>query len=121
MRLKECPNSPNCVSSQTDKQGHKVQAFSFVRDDAQVWSELERLLLSLSDVELVQKKEAYIHVTFTTPILRFVDDLELLLEKDKRLIHVRSASRVGYYDLGANRKRVEKLRQLFVSKGLIVS
>ena len=121
MRLKECPNSPNCVSSQTDKQSHKVQAFSYVRDEKQVWTELEKILLSLSNVDLVQKKDAYIHVTFTTPIMRFVDDFELLLEKDKKLIHVRSASRVGYYDLGANRKRVEKLRQLFLSKGLIVS
>lgn len=121
VRLKECPNSPNCVSSQTDKQSHKVQPFSYVKDIAPLWKEIEKLLLGISGVALVEKKHGYIHVTFTTPILRFVDDLELLLDAEKRLIHVRSASRVGYYDLGANAKRVEKLRQLFLSKGLIVS
>jgi uncharacterized protein (DUF1499 family) len=45
--------------------------------------------------------------------LRFVDDVEFLLVPAERVIHVRSASRVGYSDLGTNRKRVEALRAKF--------
>ena len=46
-------------------------------------------------------------------MFRFVDDLECRLDAENRVIHVRSASRVGYSDLGVNRKRVERLRARF--------
>jgi len=54
--------------------------------------------------------DSYLRVEFTTMIWRFVDDLELLADIDQAVIHVRSASRVGTWDLGANRRRVESLR-----------
>jgi uncharacterized protein (DUF1499 family) len=34
----------------------------------------------------------------------------VILDKDAGIIHIRSASRVGYGDFGVNRKRVEMLR-----------
>ena len=43
--------------------------------------------------------------------LGFIDDLECWLFEDEGVIHVRSASRVGYYDFGVNRRRVEALRR----------
>ncbi|CAB1059228.1 hypothetical protein D1BOALGB6SA_3986 [Olavius sp. associated proteobacterium Delta 1] len=46
-------------------------------------------------------------------IFQFVDDVELLFSDEKNLIHVKSASRIGYSDLGANRKRVERIRLAF--------
>ncbi|MCA8941395.1 MAG: DUF1499 domain-containing protein, partial [Planctomycetes bacterium] len=49
----------------------------------------------------------------TTAVWRFVDDLELLLDDERSVIDVRSASRVGEFDFGANRGRVETLRSLF--------
>ena len=52
-----------------------------------------------------------IHTVYTSSWLKFEDDLIFLFSKDGR-VDVKSASRVGYYDFGANRKRVEKLRQL---------
>jgi len=52
-------------------------------------------------------------VEFRSNVFRFVDDVEFLFDREKKLIHVRSASRVGYSDLGVNRKRVEKIRSLF--------
>jgi uncharacterized protein (DUF1499 family) len=44
--------------------------------------------------------------------MRFVDDVEFLFDDTNKKIHVRSASRVGYSDMGVNRKRVEELRKL---------
>jgi uncharacterized protein (DUF1499 family) len=55
----------------------------------------------------------YIAATFTSPLFGFVDDLEIRFDFDARLIHFRSASRVGYGDLGANRKRVELVQLRF--------
>ncbi|PZO25782.1 MAG: DUF1499 domain-containing protein, partial [Betaproteobacteria bacterium] len=42
----------------------------------------------------------------------FVDDVEFRIDQGSGLLHVRSASRVGYSDLDANRKRVEQIRVL---------
>lgn len=56
---------------------------------------------------------AYLHAEFRSLIFRFVDDVEFLLDADAGVIHVRSASRLGYSDLGVNRRRVEAIRQAF--------
>ena len=61
----------------------------------------------------------YLHAVATTRIMRFKDDLEFLLDRDAGTIGVRSASRVGYSDLGANRDRVESLRQTLAARGVI--
>ncbi len=60
---------------------------------------------------MVTKTDSYLHVEFTSRWMRFTDDLEFQLVADQGVIHVRSASRIGYSDLGANRDRVEKIRQ----------
>lgn len=58
----------------------------------------------------------YLAVTFTSTIFKFVDDLEITIDLTRKLIHIRSASRVGYSDMGVNKKRVEQLKQLFNQK-----
>jgi uncharacterized protein (DUF1499 family) len=62
---------------------------------------------------LVVHDADYVHVTFTTPMLRFVDDLEL--QVGEGAVHVRSASRLGHGDHGVNRARVEALRAEWAS------
>ena len=51
-------------------------------------------------------------MVFISRLMRFRDDVEFLLDREARVFHVRSASRVGYSDLGANAARVERLRAL---------
>jgi uncharacterized protein (DUF1499 family) len=63
--------------------------------------------------KIITEKDDYIHAEYTSALFRFVDDVELYFDKAKKIIHVRSASRVGYGDMGVNRKRVEELRALF--------
>ena len=41
----------------------------------------------------------------------FIDDVEFFVNKDKGVIDVRSASRLGESDLGVNRERIESIRQ----------
>jgi len=65
---------------------------------------------------IIECHETFLRATFTTPFLKFVDDFQSRLDAGNKLIHVRSASRVGYWDLGVNRRRVEKLRNLFNRK-----
>jgi len=50
------------------------------------------------------------------PLLRFVDDLEFQYSPDEDVIHMRSASRLGYSDFGTNRKRLESIRERLEEK-----
>ena len=51
--------------------------------------------------------------TFTSRLFRFVDDFALRVDGSAGLLHIRSASRVGYGDFGVNRRRVERFRAGF--------
>ena len=65
------------------------------------------------DTRIITQNKVYWHVEFTTRCLRFIDDVEFYFPESEALIHLRSASRTGYWDLGVNRKRVEEIRSRF--------
>lgn len=53
----------------------------------------------------------YVHYVIETGKLRYHDDLELMYAPDKGEIHLRSASRVGLYDFGVNKRRIRTICQ----------
>jgi uncharacterized protein (DUF1499 family) len=63
--------------------------------------------------KVVTAEVRYLHVEFTSAVFRFVDDAEFFIDDAQKLIHMRSAARLGYYDFGVNRKRLETIRQIF--------
>ena len=75
--------------------------------------QLLNVLLAQPRTEIIKQDERYIHAEFSSALLGYVDDVEFYLLPDQQLIHVRSASRLGYSDLGVNRKRVEAIRAEF--------
>lgn len=115
-RLALCPTSPNCVSSQaaSDDAEHHVAPLDFPAsaqgDPARAWGQLEAAVRSLERTVVVTLRADYLHAECSSALMGFVDDLECLLDRGARVVHVRSASRVGYSDLGVNRRRVEELR-----------
>lgn len=112
-QLPPCPDSPNCVSSQAADEGHRVEPLAFEGDPAAAWDRLASVVRDMPRAEIVQDDGEWMHATFASRIFRFVDDVLFHLSPEDRRIHVRSASRVGYSDLGANRKRVEAIRSAF--------
>lgn len=58
----------------------------------------------------------YLAAEFKSSVFGFVDDLELRKDSSEGVFHIRSASRVGYSDMGVNRKRVEQLRGLLAGR-----
>ena len=62
---------------------------------------------------IITQDVLYWHAEFTTQLLRFIDDVEFYFDGSQSLIHVRSASRQGYWDFGVNRRRVETIRSAF--------
>ena len=111
--LKPCPSSPNCVSSLAEDAPHRVPPLSWTGELAQAKARLRQAVLAAGDATFVVEADTYWHLEFRSRVFRFVDDVEFLFDREHRLIHVRSASRVGYSDLGVNRKRVETIRARF--------
>ncbi|MBI1194923.1 MAG: DUF1499 domain-containing protein [Gammaproteobacteria bacterium] len=112
-RLRPCPDSPNCVCSEAgEKQVGKIAPLSFVGSPDAAWEKAKTVIASAGG-EIHDDENGYLWATFTTRWIRFVDDIELRMDAGRRVIHVRSASRVGYSDLGMNRQRVERLRRMF--------
>jgi uncharacterized protein (DUF1499 family) len=118
MRNLSCPDSPNCVSS--DVTGTRGIAPLRIRGAPQAaWQALEKRLKAAERVNIVASEPGYLHAEFRTRLLRFTDDVELELRAEQGVIAVRSASRVGYYDFGANRSRIEKLREQLRADGVL--
>ncbi len=121
-RFAPCPDSPNCVSSYADDEVHHVDPLPLPADAGSAGNDdpleaVRRALASMPRTRIVTADGDYVHATCTSLVFRFVDDLELRLDRQQKVIHVRSASRVGYGDLGVNRRRVERLRSLLESEG----
>jgi uncharacterized protein (DUF1499 family) len=111
-RLAPCPASPNCVSSQAEDAGHQIAPFSYLKSLAESRAALKQAIAGMSRARVITDQDHYLHAEYTSLICRFVDDVEFAFDDTNRVIQVRSASRVGYSDLGVNRKRVETLRSL---------
>jgi uncharacterized protein (DUF1499 family) len=117
--LPPCPNSPNCVSSLATDQAHFIAPFKIVGAIDAASVALKNALLSQSRTVITQEMENTLHAEATSLIFRFVDDVDVLLDSEARVFHIRSASRVGYGDFGVNRKRVENLRSQLQAAGVI--
>ena len=112
-KFSPCPDSPNCVSSQSTDKKRFIEPLHYRGTSADAGQILIDLLESMKRVNLAKVETGYIHAEFRSPIFRFVDDVEFLLPPGENVIHVKSASRSGYYDFGVNRRRVERLRASF--------
>ena len=103
-RLSPCPESPNCVSSFESSEEHSIAAL-----DATL-AQIQQVVLALDEANIVEQSSNYMYVEFTSRLMGYVDDVEFLYDSASNQTHVRSASRLGYSDLGANRKRIEAIR-----------
>ena len=112
--LQTCPSSPNCVSSQaTDS--HYIEAFPANGDMKAVFDRLKEILERHSDTSIIATDERTVQVEFRTT-LGFIDDGLFVMDEQNRVIHIRSASRSGYWDFGKNRRRMEEIRQEYLQQ-----
>ena len=118
-RLKPPANSPNSVSSQASLHAnHPFRAYAdiaplaYTGDGAAAFARAVAIVKAMPGTTVVDEKpgSGYLYARCQTRWLKFTDDLELALDKSARVIHVRSASRIGRGDLGVNRARVEAIR-----------
>jgi uncharacterized protein (DUF1499 family) len=108
-----CPVSPNCVLSLQSDAKHRIPPLFYTGSLEVAKERLNQVILSLETACIITQNGDYWHVEFTSRWMSFVDDVEFYFMESEDLIHVRSASRMGYYDYEVNRKRVEKIRFRF--------
>lgn len=118
-KLPLCPQSPNCVSSQASDKEHFIAPFKIIGEINTASSALKKALLSQARTEITQETENTLHAEATSLIFRFVDDVDVILDSEARVFHIRSASRIGYGDFGVNRKRIEDLRKQLQQEGVV--
>jgi uncharacterized protein (DUF1499 family) len=119
--LPPCPSSPNCVSSDAADSAHSIAAFALAIPSHEAWLAVRGSIESLPRTRIISETSDYLHAECTSAVLGFVDDLELHLRTAEGLIAVKSASRLGYSDLGVNRRRIEDLRALLAKQGIVRS
>lgn len=101
-RLAECPASPNAVSSELDTQPEKAVK--------PLKANIDEVMAAIKETGgvITSHSDTYLSATYMSQVFKFIDDVEV--RADGALCHIRSASRVGYSDRGANRKRVAAIR-----------
>ena len=110
-KLKPCPDSPNCVSSMATDTSHYIEPIRYTGSMVKAREAVLSVLQTMKRTRVVTVENNYIHAECRSLVFRFVDDLEFYFEEQKSLVHIKSESRVGYSDLGVNRRRVEDLRR----------
>ncbi|MEA5471113.1 DUF1499 domain-containing protein [Spirulina sp. 06S082] len=104
-KLAPCPGTPNCVSSQSTKSQEKIAPLPMTSI-----AQLRKVIEGMELTKIIKETDNYLYAEFKSKLMGFVDDVEFYLDSNAKVIHVRSASRLGKSDLGANRKRVEEIR-----------
>jgi len=112
--LDPCPSKPNCVGSleDPDDSTHFTKAVEVKQNRSQCLRLMSRDLTSQAHVELHTISSSYLRLVYQSSIFRFKDDLELYIDPSHEGIQIRSASRVGYSDMGVNKKRASSIRKL---------
>ena len=127
-RLAPPSRNPNSVSSQTalypdhpQKEYATIAPFKFTGDGDAAMDRLAKLLQNSARTVIVTRESGYIYAQGTTAWLRFTDDIEFLLDKPNGVIQVRSSSRLGRKDFGANRVRIGSIRAKFSNQSVVAS
>jgi len=111
-RLSPCSNKPNCICTEYPNQkSHYTSAISY--DELILDNIIEAVKSTGGSISTNQ--DNYIAATYTSSLFKYVDDFELRIDNKNKLIHIRSASRVGHSDMGANLKRIENFKATFES------
>lgn len=109
-KLAECADKPSSVCSQSVAGQHKIEPLAYTTSSDEAWDALRAVVDRMPGATVIESTDDYLRYEFRTMLMRYVDDVEFLNSPADSLIHIRSASRIGHSDLGANRKRVERVR-----------
>lgn len=116
-RLNPCPNSPNCIGSMyAEDAAHFSAPWVYTCTRKEAMEALVSMMQEEAHTSILVNTNEYLHISVTIPVFKFVDDVEFYLPEGTQQIHFRSASRVGYSDLGANARRMRRFKKCLEEK-----
>ncbi len=110
--LPPCPFSPNCVNSQ-EKTTRKIYPLTYRGTQKEAIERLKSILLAIEGVTFSEETNDILHFEVKTKVGKFTDDVHFLFNAAEKKIHFRSASRVGWSDFWANKRRMKKIVKLW--------
>ncbi|HEX19529.1 MAG TPA: DUF1499 domain-containing protein [Acidiferrobacteraceae bacterium] len=109
--LADCPPQPHCVSSLSQDPKQRVAPLQLNSTRDNTMQAIAKILSDMAGIRIEYADDMRIEALAVTSLLRFKDDLTLALDSDNHCLHIRSCSRIGYYDFGSNRRRIERIRR----------
>lgn len=109
-QLGDCSGPPRCVSSQAADPERRVKPLRYAGSAEAARESLVAHIRDQPRTEIVTNSDCYVHATYTSAIMGYTDDVELWFCNEPGKVELRSSSRIGYYDFGVNRERVDMLR-----------
>ena len=113
--LQNCGSKPNCVCSLQKDSTHGIAPFQIRENVNSSMEKLSKIIRSMNGARIISNRENYLYAEFKTSFFGFIDDVEFHANESANQIEVRSASRLGYSDLGLNRSRVESIRERYLA------
>ncbi|WP_310570569.1 DUF1499 domain-containing protein [Gemmatimonas sp.] len=107
--LPPCPDTPNCVSTETTRSAQRVPTVAFTDTPAAALARAKAALLAEPRTTITVEREGYLHAECKSLVFRFVDDVDIVVDSVAHVYRFRSASRLGRSDLGVNRKRIARI------------
>ncbi|MCE2679774.1 MAG: DUF1499 domain-containing protein [Burkholderiales bacterium] len=109
-----CSWTPNCASSNGKPGESKYIAPLKVKSgDKEPMTRLKALVGKMAGAKLVVEQPFLLKYEFTTPTMKFIDDVQFVYIPTMNYVEMRSASRLGISDFGVNSKRLEEVRSAF--------
>ena len=115
-QLAALPDTPNAVSSQTNDLTKQVLPFPFKGDLAQTKAKILAIVKEMNGTTLITETNNYIHIVYETEVMKYRDDVEFYFDSENKVVHFRSASRIGYSDKGLNKQRYELIWNHYMSQ-----
>lgn len=119
-RLADCGVRPNCISSTASRASRRIGPWSLATAPEAAWNGVRAAVAALPRTVIVEDDGGYLRAEARSRIFRFVDDLEVALDRGASELAVRSASRLGFSDRGVNRRRVRALEAALIAAEIIV-
>ena len=117
-RLQPASKTPNSVVSQEPLPGTqpvpasaRIEPLALQGDGPATIASIKTIVERMDGAEVVRGDADYLYAQFTSQLMKYVDDTEFWFDPAAQVVQVRSASRLGQRDFGANRKRVQAIRE----------
>lgn len=111
--LKPLTGSPNGVATKSSFEALRMDPLPYGKNRAQTVEAVKMVMGQMPRTVLADETHDQLHYVVSSKVMRFKDDVEFLFDDEMKQVEFRSSARVGHYDFGVNRKRMEEVSERY--------